>query len=100
MRTPSGILFAPGIRFRDLDLDSAEQLADALGLRLNRWFLEPARILLDTSPFASGAIITCFVDAAAELEGVDFISWFKSAVPDSAQRDPRRTRKTIADSVY
>lgn len=100
MRTPDGIFFAPGIRFKELNLESSERLADALHLRSAKWFLQPAATLVESSAFASGVVLTCFVDAAAEFAGVGFVEWFKAAVPDSASRDPRRTEKTFADSVY
>jgi len=43
MRTPDGIFFAPGIRFRDLNLESAERLAEALQLRSGKWFLKMSK---------------------------------------------------------
>lgn len=98
MRTPDGLFFAPGLRFKDLDLDDSTALADALDARARSWFLEPARRVAQMSPFASGVIICCFIDAAAEFEGIGIADWVRGVVAGTGRQDPRRTNKTIADS--
>ncbi len=42
MLTPDGLFFAPGIRFKDLNVNSAQALADALAARAQDWFFGPA----------------------------------------------------------
>ena len=98
MLTPDGLFFAPGVRFKNLDVNDASALANALAARAQTWFFEPARCIATSSPFASGIIVACFIDAAAEFTGMKMTDWLCEAVPSSAERDPRRGKRTIADS--
>jgi hypothetical protein len=98
MLTPKGIFFAPHIRFNELNLKDAQALADALCARAERWFFGPAEDIAASSPFASGIVAVCFMDAAAEFEGTTMTQWLREAVPSTAQVDPRRSKKSIADS--
>lgn len=98
MRTPNGLFFAPGIRFKDLDLEDAHVFADALAVRADHWFFEPATSITQSSPFAAGIIVVCFVDAAAEFTGTTFVQWLQESVPSTAERDPRHTKKSVAES--
>lgn len=98
MRTPDGLFFAPGLRFKDLNLDDATALADALRDRAQAWFFKPARHVGGSSPFAAGVVVVCFIDAAATLEGTEFAEWIHGALPNSANADPRRLNKTVAES--
>ena len=100
MQKPDGLYFAPNVRFRDLYDADANELADALESRSMNWFLMPAKQIAQTAPFSSGIIVTCFIDAASEIEGINVIDWLKEAVPSSSELDPRRTKKSIADSFY
>lgn len=98
MLTPKGLFFAPGIRFKALDVNNPDALAEALAERITRWFFAPARQIARSSPFASGIVVACVMDAAAQLEGVNLADWLRRAVPSSADVDSRRGNKTIADS--
>jgi hypothetical protein len=98
MLTPEGLFFAPGVRFRDLDVNDREALANALASRAERWFFEPAESVASSAPFASGIVTVCFIDAAAEFAGMTMVDWLQSAVPDTLARDPRRNGKSIAVS--
>lgn len=98
MLTPDGLFFAPGVRFKDLNVNDARALADALASRAQDWFFAPARCIAVPSPFASGIVVACFIDAAAEFAGMKMAQWLCDAVPSSAERDPRRDKRTIADS--
>jgi hypothetical protein len=98
MLTPDGLFFAPGVRFRALRVDDPSALADALAARTRRWFFEPASKVAPESPFAAGIIVSCFIDAAAEFEGMTLGQWLREAVPSTAGGDPRRRNKAVADS--
>jgi hypothetical protein len=98
MLTPDGLFFAPGIRFKALRVDDPSALADALAARTKRWFFEPATRVAPESPFAAGIIVSCFIDAAAEFEGMTLGEWLREAVPATADGDPRRRNKAVADS--
>lgn len=98
MLTPNGLFFAPGVRFKSLDVNDASALADALAARAENWFFGPARCVATSSPFASGIIVACFIDAAAEFAGMKMAKWLCEAVPSSTEVDPRRDKRTIADS--
>ncbi|MGE0445700.1 MAG: hypothetical protein AB7P99_10765 [Vicinamibacterales bacterium] len=100
MKSPDGLFFAPGIRFRDLDLDDSRALAHALAVRADSWFFTPAEAIADQSAFASGIILVCFIDAAANFMGVEFSEWLHSAIPETRSVDPRHTKRTIAESFY
>lgn len=98
MRKPAGIFFAPSFRFRDLNLKDGKALSYALNERTSEWFLEPARSVGKSSPFAAGIIVTSFIEAAARYEQVCPVVWLHQALPSSAARDPRRTGKSVAES--
>lgn len=98
MLTPNGLFFAPGIRFRELQLDDPNALASALAKRSECWFLEPAAEVANHSPFAAGIILVCFIDSAAEFSGLRFVQWLIEAVPSTGNQDRRRGGKMIADS--
>ncbi|PYR17489.1 MAG: hypothetical protein DMF94_23515 [Acidobacteria bacterium] len=81
-----------------MDVDDARALADALAWRAQKWFFAPASQISASSPFASGIVVACFIEAAAEFEGTTLGDWLREAVPSSAESDPRRGDKAIADS--
>lgn len=98
MLTPEGLFFAPGVRFKDLKVNDPHALTDALAGRAEHWFFGPARNIVASSPFASGIVVVCFIDAAAEFAGTKMVQWLCEAVPSCAEKDPRRDKKTVADS--
>lgn len=100
MRTPDGLYFAPGIRFRDLDLGSPRATAAALDARVRGWYLDPGDTLVNSAPLAAGIIFTCFIDAMAELSGSNFVDWTAANVPGMSEPDPRRLDKRLAESFY
>lgn len=90
MLNPDGLFFAPNVRFKELSLSDPQALANALAERAKEWFFRPAEDIAASSPFASGIIVVCFMDSAAEFAGTNMTQWLCEAVPTSAQRDPRR----------
>lgn len=98
MLTPNGLFFAPGTRFKDLQIEDPGSFAGALAARADDWFFKPATTVATQSPFAAGIIVVCFIDAAAQLTNRDFVEWLAEAVPETANDDPRRTDRSIAES--
>lgn len=98
MLTPKGLFFAPGMRFKDLQLQDPCALADALAARAESWFFHPAATVATCSPFAAGIIVVCFIDAAAEFAGYEFVHWLEEAIPETRKGDPRRNDKSVAES--
>ncbi|MDT3779173.1 hypothetical protein PJI16_16530 [Nitrospira sp. MA-1] len=98
MRTPDGLFFAPGLRFKDLDIQDSNALANSLTARAEKWFFDPAKLIANSSPFASGVIVVCFIDSAAKFSGMKMPEWLCEAVTNCAKRDPRGNNRTIAVS--
>jgi|GEM_PF-530028 len=68
MRISESLLFAPGIRFIDLDING-NTLPDQFEIRLRAFYLEPAALLAASSnAFASGLILLGCIDALSRFD--------------------------------
>lgn len=67
MKVGDHVFFAPGIRFRDLDLDGT-QLPEQYGARIEGYYLTPAQRAAEAGDaFASGLLTLTAVDAMSRM---------------------------------
>ena len=94
MRTPKGIFFADGIRFKDIDFEDPDSTAEAISARFNGWYIDSIKILLGQGKvFSAGLISISFIDALSEYvtqsdKHERFIAWCESNLPDFSEDDP------------
>lgn len=66
MRVDNKLFFAPGIEFKDLKWDDVNSLAEALSIRVDGFYLEPTRILLNSGQaFGAGVLCATIIDFLA-----------------------------------
>ena len=68
MKIDDHLYFAPGIKFSEVDTTDTT-LAQQIGDRIRGFYLEPARVLIESGhAFASGVLLVVAIDALARLE--------------------------------
>ncbi len=106
MRTPQGIYFAEGLRFKDIKFENPQSLALAISERFYSYYIEPVKELIkNNKPFAAGLICISMIDSLSEYMSHSdkherFTEWCKANIDDFGQEDQLREGKTLADSFY
>jgi hypothetical protein len=106
MRTPEGIYFAEGLRFKDINFEDPASLADAMKARFNSYYIETAKQLIKAKKaFAAGLVSISLIDSLSECmmqsdKHDRFILWCEKYIVDLGQDDRLRPGKTLADTFY
>jgi len=100
MRVGEVLYFSPKFRFSELDFNDAETLIRAFSDRVDGFYLEPARRLLQAGDaFACGLMCCTSIDFLARYESVTgsrITEWLKKNVPEFDKPDPQDSRRTVA----
>jgi hypothetical protein len=100
MRVGEVLYFSPKFRFSDLDFNDAEKLIGAFSDRVEGFYLEPARRLLQAGDaFACGLMCCTSIDFLARYKSVTgsrITEWLKKNVPEFDKPDPQDRRRTVA----
>ncbi len=106
MRTPEGIYFAEGLRFKDINFEDPASLANALKARFYSYYIESAKQLIkDKKAFAAGLVSISMIDSLSECmfqsnDNERFVLWCEKYIDDLAKEDLLRPGKTLADTFY
>jgi len=94
------LYFSPRFRFSEIDFNDAGKLIGAFRDRVEGFYLEPARRLVQAGDaFACGLLCCASMDFLARYQGVGgsrITEWLKKNVPEFDEPDPQDGRRTLA----
>jgi len=108
MRVDKRLFFAPGIEFKELKWEDIDSLTYAFSQRIEGFYLEPTRILLDSGQaFGSGVLCATIIDFLAAFSenttanvGQRYERWLKQNMGEFNQPNPDDKSTSLAKRFY